>query len=85
MLSFRTNLAHFEPAIFIFVFRIVNKNIKDNKIGRGINFVLIDSKIWAFIVNHTFSFVFNLDFFIKEDTLEVKSIDSFDTFNDGIL
>lgn len=45
MLSFRTNLAHFEPAIFIFVFRIVNKNIKDNKIGRGINFVLIDSKI----------------------------------------
>ena len=45
MLCFRTSLVHFEPDIFNFMFRIVNKNIKDNKIGRGINFVLIDSKI----------------------------------------
>jgi len=77
---------------------IFSKNLKDSKIGRGINMVVLDrmyififkmnikkSKIIGSIfliqkINYCFNFLFK-----KEETLNIKSAESYDSFTDDSL
>ena len=64
--------------------------MKEHKIGRGINLVVIDSN-WptCFIILH-FSYVYKFRYTLItssnkiEDTMEAKAVENFDTFSDGL-
>lgn len=61
--------------IEIYFFRLVHKNLKDSKIGRGINLVAFDSKTYDLKLTETFDTYLEETFFLRALKLNLNDGD----------